>query len=144
MDRVTQFFDSVISIVPQRFERDQAMRIVSITAATLVLFSSYKVICSSNKKKQIKSSTGTKKIPSPGGAYPYFGHIFSLGSNPGKQIQKWHSEVGPIYQLRMGVQNWIMVDDPEIAHKIFVTNGVNSSHRPESAYAQGYYSKNGK
>jgi hypothetical protein len=143
MDKITQFFDSTISIIPNRFERDQVMRVVSITAATLVLFSSYKVISSSNKKKQ-KQISGAKEIPSPSGAYPYFGHIFSFGSSPGKQIQKWHKEVGPIYKLRMGIQNWVMIDDPELAHKIFVTNGAISSHRPESWFCQGYYSKDGK
>jgi hypothetical protein len=44
----------------------------------------------------------------------------------------------------MGVQNWAMISDPKLAHKIFVTNGVNTSARPFSTFQTHYYSYDGK
>lgn len=136
--------NEIISIVSHRFKRhdNDMTKFITITAAsTFVLYCSYKMISSKHKKNQI---SGLKDIPSPKGEYPYFGHMLSLGKSPGKQIQKWHKEVGHIFQLHMGIQTWVMVDDPLLAHKIFVTNGAQTSHRPDSNFALNYYSMGGR
>lgn len=136
--------NEIISIVTPRFKsHDNGMtKIITITAAsTFVLYYSYRLLSSEKKKKR---TNGLKEILSPKGEYPYFGHMLSLGSTPGKQIRKWHKEVGHIFQLHMGIQTWVMVDDPLLAHKIFVTNGAQTSHRPDSNFALNYYSMGGK
>lgn len=111
--------------------------IVSITAAVSIFYTSYQIFFS---QKRVAS----KKIPVPGSSYPYVGHMLSLGDLPGKTVAKWHEELGPIIKLRMGVQNWIMVNDPILAHKIFVVRGAETSHRPYNTYAHSNTALGGK
>ncbi|KAI7879547.1 cytochrome P450 [Mucor mucedo] len=134
MEKVNSFINSV----PQRFEREKTT-IISIAAATALLYTTYKIVNKSSKKK-----LGLKEIPSPGFSFPYVGHMFSLGGSPGKKITQWHKEAGHIFKLDMGIQTWILIDDPLLAHKIFVTHGVDSSDRPHSTFAHEYYSYKGK
>ncbi|KAI7873258.1 cytochrome P450 [Mucor mucedo] len=134
MEKVNSFINSV----PQRFEREKTT-ILSIAAATVLLYTTYKIVNKSSKKK-----LGLKEIPSPGFSFPYVGHMFSLGSSPGRRIAQWHKEVGHIFKLNMGIQTWILIDDPLLAHKVFVTHGVGSSDRPHSTFAYEYYSYKGK
>lgn len=134
MDQAIKFIETFS--LP-KFERKEIVPIVSIAAATSVLFASYRLI-KSNKKK------GTKEIPVPGSAYPYVGHMLSMGELPGRKVSEWINELGPIIKLRMGVQTWIMIGDPALAHKIFVSNGAESSFRPHSVYSHDHYSLNGK
>ncbi|KAG2196313.1 hypothetical protein INT47_009308 [Mucor saturninus] len=134
MDQAIKFIETFS--LP-KFERKEIVPIVSIAAATSILFASYRLI-KSNKKK------GTKEIPVPGSAYPYVGHMLSMGELPGRKVSEWINELGPIIKLRMGVQTWIMIGDPALAHKIFVSNGAESSFRPHSVYSHDHYSLNGK
>ncbi|GAA5804557.1 cytochrome P450 [Helicostylum pulchrum] len=132
MDRINTFIDSL----PRQLERDHIVPIVSIAAATTLLFSTYKLFSNRNHK-------GLTKIPVPRGGYPYFGHMFSVGTDPSRKFAEWHKESGPILQIRMGIQTWVLIADPEIAHKVFVTNGVHSSHRPHNTFTN-IYSHNGR
>lgn len=134
MDQV----NALINSLPRRLEREQIMPIVSIAAAVTILYSSYKVI-SNSKKRQV----GLKEIPSPSGAYPYVGHMFSLGDEPSQKLSEWHKEAGHIMKLKMGIQTWILIDDPILAHKVFVTHGVNSSHRYHGTFID-FYSHQGR
>ncbi|KAI8886334.1 cytochrome P450 [Backusella circina FSU 941] len=85
-----------------------------------------------------------KDIPSPKG-YPVVGHLLSLGEQPGRQVARWHDELNsPLIRLKMGVQEWIMISDPYLAHKIFVTNGVDTSSRPFNSFQSVHYSRNQK
>lgn len=135
MDQAIKFIESFSF---PNFERRDVLPIVSIAAATSILFASYRLIQPASKRK------GTKEIPTPGSAYPYVGHMLSMGEFPGRKVSEWINELGPIIKLRMGVQTWIMVGDPALAHKIFVSNGSESSYRPHSVYAHDHYSLNGK
>jgi hypothetical protein len=141
MERITNFFESIY--VPQRIDREKLMPIVSIATATTVLFASYKMISSSNHKRKMREQ-GLKKIPIPGSCYPYVGHMLSMGELPGKVVSKWHRELGPIINVKMGCQDWVIVDDPFLAHKIFVTNGADTSFRPYTTYSYEYYSFKGR
>ncbi|KAL9552676.1 hypothetical protein PS6_004353 [Mucor atramentarius] len=140
MEHFTKFVESVH--IPQRIDREKLMPIVSIAAATTVLFASYKLISSSNHKKRMREQ-GFKEIPVPGSCYPYVGHMFSMGELPGKAVSEWHRELGPIIKIKMGCQDWYTIDDPFLAHKIFVTHGANTSFRPYSTYSYEYYSFKG-
>lgn len=132
MDRVSAFIDSI----PRRFEQKEITPVVSIAAAATLLYSSYKIV------KYVKNY-GYKKIPSPKGSYPYVGHLLSLGNEPSQTFSKWHKEVGHIMKLRIGAQTWILIDDPELAYKVFVSNAANSSLRPTSTFSD-LYSHGGK
>lgn len=121
---------------------------LSLAAATL-LYTAYKYMIMSktvSKKKQINGNHYTNKtIPIPKQSmYPYIGHMFSLGDLPAHRLSIWHKQLGPIVQLQMGIQTWISISDHELAHKVFVSNGVKTSYRPHSTYAYLYYSSKGK
>ncbi|GAA5798502.1 hypothetical protein HPULCUR_003906 [Helicostylum pulchrum] len=123
-----QFNKLIKPISLPNFASKDVFPIVSITAAASIFYSTYQIFLSQKK-------VASKKIPIPGSSYPYVGHMLSLGKLPGKTVAKWHEELGPIIKLRMGVQNWIMVNDPILAHKIFVVKGAETSHRPQNTYA---------
>lgn len=47
-------------------------------------------------------------------------------------------------RVNMGVQRWIFISDPQIAHEIFVSHGVITSDRPYTEFLMDYYAKNHK
>ncbi|KAG2200914.1 hypothetical protein INT47_003149 [Mucor saturninus] len=106
-----------------------------------LLCTSYTLVELSNKKKRVRSS---REIPAPKSGYPVVGHMFSLGDLPSTTVHAWHQELGPIIQLNMGVQTWIMVADPVLAHKIMVVNGTKSAFRPYSHFSYYIHGKEGK
>lgn len=118
-----------------KLDKKNTLTVTSLAVAVYIVYASYKLFRSSQEKKQT-----FKKIPVPSSAYPYIGHILSLGELPGKTIAKWHKELGPIINLKMGIQNWIIIGDPVLAHKIFVKNGIETSYRPHHVYASDLYS----
>jgi hypothetical protein len=67
----------------------------------------------------------------------------ALGASPGAQITKWHQQYGPIIKVKMGIQDWYFIGEPDLAHYIFTENGASSSGRPHSIF-QKYYSYSGK
>ncbi|KAI9282633.1 cytochrome P450 [Sporodiniella umbellata] len=90
-------------------------------------------------KKAMKSldnlkKAGYKDLPTPKGGFFLIGHLFSIHKKPGVQADKWHKELGPIFCLKMGLQNWVFIGDREAAQNIYVTNGAKSSGRPFSTF----------
>lgn len=108
--------------------------VLGITASVTLLYTTYRLL----------TPSPYKKIPIPGSRFPYVGHMFSLGSHPGDTIADWHKSLGPIINIRMGVQDWILIDDPFLAHKVFVTNGAATSYRPHNVYGHDYHNVGGK
>ncbi|KAI8877873.1 cytochrome P450 [Backusella circina FSU 941] len=95
--------------------------------------------------KSFRQDKEKLEIPTPKSCYPYVGHLFSMGDPPGKKVAEWHAEYGPIIRIRMGVQTWIMIGDPELAHQLFVSDyGVESSGRCYATYTSKYYSMGGR
>jgi hypothetical protein len=124
-----------------RIEKDHTLPIITIAAATAALFySTFRLVTFGNKKNYHQLG-GIKEIPTPGSCYPVVGHMMSVGELPGRFFSKWHQKLGPIIQIYMGRQRWVVIDCPVLAHKIFVTSGVETSYRPHSIYAEQYYSK---
>lgn len=48
-------------------------------------------------------------------------------------------KIGPIIRVYFGVQPWIMISDPNIAHELFSTKGSVTSGRPWQLYSHQYY-----
>jgi hypothetical protein len=139
MDTIMNYVDSTFF----RSKKEERPILPMITAATVLLFTVYK-LHTGYQKYEKKMKRDLKEIPVPDSAWPYFGHMLSLGKVPSKKIVEWHGKLGPIIQLHMGVHRWVSVDDPALAHKIFVTHGVDTSYRPHSAFAYHHYSLEGK
>ncbi|KAI9300930.1 cytochrome P450 [Cunninghamella echinulata] len=111
--------------------KNQSLTLLAVTSTTLVAYYLFR----SNKEN---TEVLYDKIPVPKSKVPYFGHIFSLGELPGRTIAKWHREYGPIINIKMGVQNYITISDPELAHELLVTHGIETSDRPDNTYLNIY------
>ncbi|KAI8075986.1 cytochrome P450 [Halteromyces radiatus] len=90
-------------------------------------------------KKDMTSKQRFKDIPTPRQQWPIVGHLLSLGQHPGYTVAKWSKELGPIIQLKMGVQTWFVISDPALAQEIFMIHGVATSDRPSHTFLT-YYS----
>ncbi|KAI9264099.1 cytochrome P450 [Phascolomyces articulosus] len=99
---------------------------------------------SSHSASSSKAIDGSKEIPEPKGGLPYLGHMFALGNQPVTQLNQWHEELGPIYSIRMGVKQWVFVNDPYLAHEIFNVNGRFTADRPHTTFFMDHYALGGK
>ncbi|KAI8334327.1 cytochrome P450 [Chlamydoabsidia padenii] len=117
-------------------------QVVMATAAALTAGISVYYL-TSKKKTDYDTKGAYKEIPMPGSKLPYVGHLLSLGELPGITVNQWTKELGPLIQLKMGTQTWVIISDPYIAHDIFVTNGAVTSDRPIHTWFE-YYSHNGR
>ncbi|KAG2230638.1 cytochrome P450 [Thamnidium elegans] len=117
------------ALLPYKLEKEKALPAIAVTLA--VLYVTSKLISSSNKKP-------SKEIPMHKSAYPYIGHLLSLGKIPSKTMEEWHNELGPIMKIKMGAQTWISIDSPRLAHQLLVINGSKTSSRPESYFSHTY------
>jgi hypothetical protein len=81
-----------------------------------------------------EDSSESSKIPIPKPCYPYVGHLLSLGENAGTTVSDWHKQYGPIIKLKLGIQDWIFIGDPIIAHNMMKRH--ECSGRPQNANAR--------
>ncbi|CAO3690971.1 unnamed protein product [Rhizopus microsporus] len=100
-------------------------------------------------RKVIRSMSDNKSgefrdIPVPEGEYFYLGHMPLLGKRPGEVITKWHHQYGPIFRIKMGVQNWLFLGDPQIAHEILVSKGSITAGRPEHTFLGKIHGQGGR
>ncbi|KAI8877874.1 cytochrome P450 [Backusella circina FSU 941] len=112
--------------------KNTALSVLGAVSALSAAYSIYRSFSTDKTKLE---------IPTPNSCYPYVGHLLSLGDLPGKKIAEWHTKYGPIINVRMGVQNWICIGDPTLAHELFVTNyNIESAGRHYATYSSKYYS----
>ncbi|KAI8334343.1 cytochrome P450 [Chlamydoabsidia padenii] len=118
-------------------------QVILASAAALAAGISVYYATSKKQQKEYGIEGAYKPIPMPGSRLPYVGHLLSLGELPAVTLTKWNQELGPLIQLKMGNQNWVVISDPYIAHEIFMTNGVVASDRPAHIFFD-YYSHLGR
>ncbi|KAI9243777.1 cytochrome P450 [Sporodiniella umbellata] len=106
----------------------ESILLVATSFRTIVLAN---LLFKKNSRNKIYSG---EKIPSPKGAYPIFGHAPLIKEKVGIAITKWHKELGPIFKLKMGSHNWVLISDPEALHELLVKQGVFTSGRPELTF----------
>ncbi|XP_050204785.1 cytochrome P450 CYP82D47-like [Mercurialis annua] len=86
----------------------------------------------------------TLQAPQPRGAWPIIGHlqVISAGSNglPHLNLANLADKYGPIFTLRIGIRNVLVVSNSEITKEIFTTNDSSVIFRPAlvSAKLMGY------
>ncbi|KAI9245377.1 cytochrome P450 [Phascolomyces articulosus] len=127
---------STVTATVTQLQQHQYAPVVSIAAAAgLAAFAFATAVRSNNKTPK-----GYKEIPVADGRIPYFGHLLSLGEVPAFKITEMQKKHGPIMKIYMGVQEWVMISDPLIAHEIFMTKGSVTSGRPYQLYTHEHYS----
>ncbi|KAL6250787.1 hypothetical protein RBB50_003090 [Rhinocladiella similis] len=82
-----------------------------------------------------RTPKGLRRPPQPSGATLFGGHAHLWGanvsSNPSQNpLVKWAREYGEIYEIRTGVERWVIVNSPEAVKEIFDRNGALTGSRP--------------
>ncbi|KAH8805193.1 cytochrome P450 [Xylogone sp. PMI_703] len=71
--------------------------------------------------------------PGPKGRIPFAGMTFDMPkSHPWFQLAQWAREYGPLMHLRVGLQDYIYISDPQIARDLFDKRSNIYSDRPPS------------
>nr|GMD80209.1 cytochrome P450 CYP82D47-like [Ipomoea batatas] len=76
----------------------------------------------------------SQKPPQAGGAWPIIGHLHQLAA-PGatyKILANMAHKYGPIFQIRLGAQQVLVISDSRIAKQCFTTNDKALAGRPKS------------
>lgn len=69
-----------------------------------------------------------KSVPGPRGL-PLIGNTHQLGKAPQRQLQRWASENGELFKIRLGWENWVFVNSPEAVREIFDKQSAKTSGR---------------
>ncbi|CAO3682084.1 unnamed protein product [Rhizopus stolonifer] len=116
----------------KKIERPERYTTILSAAITTVVATYF--IRRAMKNTMKYKSLGTEEIPSPKGEWFFFGHLPLMGGRLGETVTKWHKELGPIFRVRVGNQNWVFVGDPLIAHDLLVTKGIDTAGRPKLTF----------
>ncbi|KAK7897228.1 hypothetical protein LTR67_005117 [Exophiala xenobiotica] len=71
---------------------------------------------------------GLRLVPGPKGL-PVLGNLHQLQPYPQRQLQQWAREYGEMFQIRMGWENWIFLNDPAVVKELLDKQSANTSGR---------------
>ncbi|KAK6792839.1 hypothetical protein RDI58_011920 [Solanum bulbocastanum] len=102
--------------------------LIGLTLAISFLFFFYVRKLFFSAKKQ------SKNVPEPAGAWPIIGHLHLLNGPqmPHKIFGQMAEKYGPIFRLKLGVNQVVIVSDHKIAKECFTTNDRAFANRPKS------------
>ncbi|KAI7852865.1 cytochrome P450 [Circinella umbellata] len=129
-NRLVERFITLISHTTS-LSRNASVTAVSIAAITTALLAWQKM----------RSSTENPAfdgIPTPKGARPIIGHILSLGSDLPGTFHTWHKELGPVFRIKLGSKDFIVISIPALTQDLLSTNGKYTSNRPDSFALIGF------
>ncbi|ORZ01290.1 cytochrome P450 [Syncephalastrum racemosum] len=104
----------------------------------------YLVISLYKRHQNHNDRNGLKEVPSPPGEYPILGHILAMGKSPVERLLEWHRTIGPMYRISMGARKWILINDPVMAHELFVQRGSLTSSRNAHSFSHRVYADHGR
>lgn len=81
--------------------------------AVLLLCTIFFFLTSSSRKLP----KGLRRVPGPRG-YPIIGNIPQLSDRPQQQLKAWARTYGELFQLRLGLNNWIYLNSPQATREI--------------------------
>lgn len=99
---------------------------LTLSSSFLVFFFVHKLFLSSKRQ--------TRNVPEAGGAWPIIGHLHLLNGPqlPHKIFSHMADKYGPIFRLKLGVKQVVIVSDPKIAKECFTTSDMAFASRPKS------------
>lgn len=76
----------------------------------------------------------SRNVPQVTGAWPIIGHLHLLNGPemPHKIFSEMAEKYGPIFRLKLGVNQVVIVSDPKIVKECFTTNERAFANRPEA------------
>ncbi|KIW14361.1 hypothetical protein PV08_07143 [Exophiala spinifera] len=83
------------------------------------------------RKKPPKS---LRLVPGPRGL-PILGNLHQLPPYPQQSLQRWAREYGDMFQIRMGWENWIFLNDPAVVKELLDKQSAVTSGRAPSPVA---------
>ncbi|KAG9298117.1 hypothetical protein G9A89_000810 [Geosiphon pyriformis] len=112
-----------------------------IVSSFFIIFVSTLFFLFSNQKRK----TPNEAIPLPGPlALPIIGNILQVKKTLHETFLSWGNQYGPIFQVKFGAETFIVINDQEVAHDLFVNRGVNYSSRPRSRITSDLWFNNSK
>ncbi|KAL7605382.1 hypothetical protein Lser_V15G18814 [Lactuca serriola] len=108
--------------------------IVSTIVATIFSILVYRLLL---HKKSVKTATN-QKPPQAKGAWPIIGHLHLLGGPelPHKVLGGMADKHGPVFTIKLGVHQALVVSDAAIAKECFTTNDKALASRPKMTGAK--------
>ncbi|KAL8225027.1 hypothetical protein R6Q57_017584 [Mikania cordata] len=97
------------------------------------------VTFSYNLRKRSNTTKNAKlKAPEPSGALPLIGHLhFLRGQAPlARILGKIADDYGPVYSLRLGFRQALVVSSSQMIKECFTTNDINFASRPNLAISR--------
>ncbi|KAM3341936.1 cytochrome 82A3 [Capsicum galapagoense] len=100
--------------------------VLTLAISFLLFFFLHKLIFSAKRQ--------SRKVPEAGGAWPIIGHLHLLNGSqmPHKIFGHMADKYGPIFRLKLGVNQVVIVSDHKIARECFTTNDMAFANRPKS------------
>ncbi|PHU20846.1 hypothetical protein BC332_11997 [Capsicum chinense] len=76
----------------------------------------------------------SRNVPKADGAWPIIGHLHLLNGPqmPHKVLSYMAEKYGPIFQLKLGVNQLVAVSDHKIVKECFTTNDMAFANRPKT------------
>ncbi|XP_059279238.1 cytochrome P450 CYP82D47-like [Lycium ferocissimum] len=79
----------------------------------------------------------SRRVPEAAGAWPIIGHLHLLSGSesdqlPHKILGRMADKYGPIFRMKLGVHQVVVVSDPKLAKECFTTNDLALASRPKS------------
>ncbi|SJL15448.1 related to Cytochrome P450 [Armillaria ostoyae] len=101
------------------------MAFLSSTEATVILILSALFVAFVQSRK-----TGNRTLPPGPSKIPFFGNLFQVPVlRPYPKFREWALKYGPIYHLRLGPQDVIVLNTAEAADELFVNRSKSFSSR---------------
>ncbi|KAF7727034.1 cytochrome P450 1B1 [Apophysomyces ossiformis] len=119
---LTSYTSSIHSaLLSSKLDKDAsrtAVAIVGLGVAAAALLKTWKSVSSS-----------TLDLPGPTG-WPIVGNLFQLGENWSETFARWSRTFGPVYKVRLGNRDVVVVNTVEAAKALFLDQGSAYTSRP--------------
>lgn len=85
-------------------------------------------------KSRSKPAKGLREVPGPPGL-PILGNAHQISKHPQRDSMRWAKEYGEIYKIRLGWNDWYMINSPEAVKDIMDRQSAHTSSRPPQPVA---------
>jgi cytochrome P450 len=75
-----------------------------------------------------KPGKGLRSVPGPKGL-PIVGNTLQLGPQPQRMLKLWADQYGEIFQIRLGLENWVFLNSPRAVKDILDKQSAITSGR---------------